>query len=75
MQPDFIDEIVKACFILHNFVRKRDGINFEDSETYPYVDVHDFGPFPRGRGLEIRDYFAAYFMGPGAVTFQNNHMY
>lgn len=75
VQPDFIDEIVKACCILHNFVRKRDGINFEDSETYPYEDVHNFGPFPRGRGLEIRDNFAAYFMGPGAVAFQNHYMY
>lgn len=76
MQPDFIDEIVKACYILHNFVWKRgNGINFEDSETYPCEDVHDFGPFPRGRGLEIRDNFAAYFMGPGGVTFQNHYMY
>lgn len=75
VQPNFIDVIVKACCILHNFVRKREGINYEESELYPCMDVDDFGPFPRGRGLEIRDYFANYFMGPGAVPFQNNHMY
>ena len=75
VQPDFVDEIVKACCILHNFVRKRDGINFEEGETYPCVDVNDFGPFPRGQGLVTRDYFANYFMGPGSVPFQKNHMY
>jgi hypothetical protein len=75
VQPDFIDEIVRACCILHNFVRKRDGINYEDTETYPFVDVDDVGQSPRGRGLEIRDYFAHYFMGVGAVPFQRNYMY
>ncbi|XP_053964136.1 uncharacterized protein LOC128867068 [Anastrepha ludens] len=38
VQPDFIDEIVKACCILHNFVRKRDGINYEESDTFTLVD-------------------------------------
>lgn len=75
VQPDFIDVIVKTCCILHNFVRKRDGVHFEDGDSYPCVDVDDFGPFPRGQGLATRDYFADYFMGPGAVPFQTNHMY
>ncbi|KAB0805363.1 hypothetical protein PPYR_02333 [Photinus pyralis] len=47
VQPSFVDKIVQACCILHNFVRKRD----------------------------VRDYFAQYFMGAGAVHFQRSYMY
>ena len=75
VQPDFIDTIVKACCILHNFVRKRDGINFEDTETYSFSDINEFGQVPRGQGLEVRDYFADYFIGSGAVPFQSHYMY
>lgn len=75
VQPDFIDEIVQACCILHNFVRKRDGINYEDTETHPFSDIYNFGAGPRRRGLDVRDYFAQYFMGAGAVPFQRNYMY
>jgi hypothetical protein len=28
---DFAEDIVKTCCLLHNFVRERDGYNFEDS--------------------------------------------
>ena len=31
--PDFAVEIVKACVVLHNFVRERDNYNFEDAMT------------------------------------------
>ncbi|XP_050293569.1 uncharacterized protein LOC126734088 [Anthonomus grandis grandis] len=75
VQPEFIDDIVKACCILHNYVRKRDGINFEDMDTYSLSDIDNFGESIRGQGLDIRDYFANYFMGPGAVSFQDKYMY
>lgn len=74
VQPVFIDDIVKASCVLHNFVRRRDGINFEDTETHPFDDLGDFAG-PRGDGLTVRDNFANYFMGVGAVPFQNNYMY
>lgn len=32
---DFAADIVKACCILHNFVRERDGYRFEDTLTLP----------------------------------------
>lgn len=38
VEPEFADEIVKVCCILHNFVRQRDGYNYEDMETSPLVD-------------------------------------
>lgn len=59
-----------ACCILHNFVRKRDGINYEDSETHNFEDIEARGTGTRSNGVEVRDYFANYFMGPGAVDFQ-----
>ncbi|XP_022177724.1 protein ALP1-like [Myzus persicae] len=72
VEPDFTDEIVKACCILHNFVRKRDGINYEDSEINSFDDIETHGGGARSQGVAVRDYFANYFMGPGAVDFQYN---
>lgn len=75
VQPEFIDEIVKATCILHNFVRRRDGINYEDAGTHPFLDVNGCGSGAREQGLQVRDFFADYFMGPGAVPFQRNYIY
>ncbi|XP_060844013.1 uncharacterized protein LOC132923991 [Rhopalosiphum padi] len=71
VEPDFCDDIIKACCVLHNFVRKRDGYNY-DEET----DVHNLENLTtRGRninrsGIDVRDNFADYFMADGAVPFQ-----
>lgn len=71
VEPDFANEIIKACCILHNFVRQRDGINFDDMATSQLVDDLEVrGTAPRTQGLQVRDYFSDYFMGPGAVPFQ-----
>ncbi|KAL4142502.1 hypothetical protein QTP88_004948 [Uroleucon formosanum] len=69
-EPEFTDIITKACCILHNFVRKRDGINFEEAETHSLDDIEARGTGTRSEGIEVRDYFADYFMGPSAVDFQ-----
>ncbi|KAL4132034.1 hypothetical protein QTP88_009255 [Uroleucon formosanum] len=52
VEPDFTDEIIKACCVLHNFVRKRDGTNFENSETISLedIEVHETGT--RSQGIE-----------------------
>lgn len=75
VQPNSIDNIIKACCVLHNFVRRRDGINFDDTQTHPFVDVTDAGPTARADGLETREFFANYFMESGAVPFQRHHMF
>jgi len=31
VKPDFCDNIVKACCVLHNYVSKNDGIQFDDT--------------------------------------------
>ncbi|VVC38689.1 Harbinger transposase-derived nuclease domain, partial [Cinara cedri] len=57
VEPDFSNDIIKACCILHKFIRKRDGYNFE-------------GPAVQSQGIEVRDYYSEYFMRPESVTFQ-----
>ena len=66
VRPGFCDVIVKTCCILHNFVRQRDGFQFQDTL---------YGcPFEsRGNvtGTAVREYFAKYFTFPlGSVPWQ-----
>lgn len=63
---DFAEDIVKACVVLHNIVRKQDGYNYEDTLMTP-----DFIPFENneeyrvGRSVNlVRDKFADYFISP-----------
>ena len=65
---EFSDFIVKACCMVHNFVRKCENLNFEDTlnecplENTPPVEV-----------FCTRDYFADYFISPqGCVSWQYN---
>lgn len=75
LKAENIDKVIKACCILHNFVRKRDGVNFEDGETHPFVDGQNFGNNPIQQGVQVREYFADYFMGPGSVPFQRAYIF
>lgn len=75
VQPDFTDDIIKACCILHNFVRRRDGINYEETETHPFAEVTNFGPSIREQGSNVREFFADYFLEAGAIPFQRHHMF
>ncbi|CAI6353500.1 unnamed protein product [Macrosiphum euphorbiae] len=59
VEPNFCDDIIKACCVLHNFVRKRDGYNYDEE-----ADVHNLDNLTtRGRnvnrsGIDVRDNFA-----------------
>lgn len=62
---DFAVDIVKACTILHNIVRKRDGYDYEDTLSF----ATDFVPFENnfdyrvGRTVNsVRDKYADYFV-------------
>lgn len=74
VEPEFCDDIVKACCVLHNFVGKRDGCNYEEAdENYINLHLSDMDHQSRNvssRGIEIRDNYANYFINEGAVPFQ-----
>jgi len=71
VEPNFADEIIKACCILHNYVRQRDGASYEDMESNLLVDDLQIRRAPaRAHGIEVRDAYADYFMGPGSILFQ-----
>lgn len=57
---EFADVIIKACCALHNFVRKRDGYNFEDALTCALDSIVSQGTRGYQNGIQVRDYFAKY---------------
>ncbi|XP_041430603.1 protein ALP1-like [Xenopus laevis] len=75
LEPDFVDNVIKAGCVLHNFVRLRDGYNYQDTLTDDIPDI-DWAPVrgPTG-GMRVRDHLANYFMSPdGSVPWQLNRM-
>lgn len=72
-KPEFCDSIIKACCILHNFVRNKDGIQFTDtlfSSELPSLQAgHNIRP--THDAVTVRDTFAEYFTSPaGSVPWQ-----
>jgi len=74
VEPNFADDVVKACCILHNYVRRRDGYKFEDTLSNNLEDFKNRNSNrnlgARQQGIEIREYFSEYFMNSGLVPFQ-----
>jgi len=75
VEPDFCDHIIKACCILHNFVRKIYGCNYEEDveDTAYVINLDEFqghGRHINRNGMEIRYNFANYFIHQGAEPFQ-----
>ena len=65
VKPDFCDNIVKACCVLHDCVRKYDGIQFDDTfYECPLESVEPVGTSASVRGTAVREYFAKYFTSP-----------
>ncbi|XP_022183432.1 protein ALP1-like [Myzus persicae] len=64
---ELTEEIVKACCVLHNFVRARDGVQFDDILTVNGFDeMHSPSSTILGgrTANDIRDQFADYFISP-----------
>ena len=51
VSPEFAVDIVKACDVLHNFVRERDGYKFEDALNVTVLEDVPDGQSVRG-GLQ-----------------------
>lgn len=69
---EFSDFIIKACCMLHNFVRKHDNLNFEDTlYECPLENISPVGVRSDAQGFSTRDYLADYFISPqGCVSWQ-----
>jgi len=76
VKPNFCDNIIKACSVLHNYVRKNDGIQFDDTLCErPLESVEPVGTRGSVRGIAVREYFAKYFTSPqGSVPWQYGKM-
>lgn len=72
---DFAEDIVKACTVLHNFVRVRDGYKHEDTLSIQGLYDDEFtntGAYSSRSATVVRDYFADYFMDTDILPWQNN---
>jgi len=73
VSPDFAVVIIKACVVLHNFVRERDCCKFEDALTVTVLEDVPDGQSVRG-GLtanSVRNTAADYFLtDAGAASWQ-----
>lgn len=80
---DTVTSIVKCICILHNFIRKRDGIPYACNSTTDNDKLMNIGNAPAAEHLDIRptasphqlrDYLANYFLKPqAALPWQYNY--
>ncbi|CAI6356316.1 unnamed protein product [Macrosiphum euphorbiae] len=70
--PDFVNTIVQAATVLHNYIRRRDGFAFEDTLNCDNMLAIESRSLV---GQQVRDQFAQYFLSEvGSVPWQNNRI-
>lgn len=71
VDEQFAELITKAACILHNFVRRRDGFDYNATLTDPMENIPAQGTGGPSSGISIRDKFKSYFMSSeGEITWQ-----
>lgn len=70
----FSEDIVKACCILHNFVRKRDGYNFQHTLNVVGFENEEHTGIQTLRPCTTRDILKDYFMNEGSISWQENRI-
>lgn len=72
VKPDFCDIIIKACCVLHNYVRQRDGVSFDDTlYECPIQSINPCRVRSPASAVSKREYFTSYFTSPqGSVSWQ-----
>ncbi|XP_068129135.1 uncharacterized protein [Hyperolius riggenbachi] len=62
MTPDHVDNVVKAACVLHNFVREKEGVNYDEIVDAAFTD--HTGSFVRHTSAAgtVRDKFVNYFV-------------
>jgi hypothetical protein len=68
---EFAEDTVKACVILHNYVRVRDGFRFEDTLNIEGLEDLQCYTHNSARGPNAtRSTFADYFQSAGELPWQ-----
>lgn len=77
VSTSFAQILIKACCILHNFIRVRDGYKEEDAMVIVGLTDYNTGINNSTRsGNTTRDQFANYFVSnEGSVPWQNNYIH
>ncbi|GBN66123.1 hypothetical protein AVEN_100518-1 [Araneus ventricosus] len=73
VQPEFANDIVKACIILHNYVRDRDGYMIEDTMSVTGLEDIRGENTTRGglKANDVRNILCKYFVSSvGKVSWQ-----
>ena len=75
---DFAEQIIRACTMLHNYVRINDGYSFEDTLYASPLEDMDNQNVPRGTSssaASTRDKFATYFVSDeGKLQWQDDQI-
>lgn len=77
VEVDFVIQIIKACCVLHNYVRDRDGVQFQDTlYMFPSYDEEVNARSVRARQYTsyTRNTLADYFENEGAVPWQKKYL-
>ena len=75
MHPNFTSIVVQCCCVLHNCVRKKNGLVFEGNLSCELKGVQESASVGgRSQGIEVREMFCEYFNGPGALPWQNTRV-
>lgn len=70
---EFAENIIKACCVLHNYVRLRDGYRYDDTLYETSLNsLNCEAVRPNARSKNIRDRFADYFVNEGKIPWQDN---
>lgn len=73
VNPDFATEIVKTTCVLHNFVRRRDGLNYNDELlTSDLPTLPNCNTSRPSNAINTRDLLKKYFMEEGKLDWQHN---
>lgn len=73
---EFAKDIVKACTVLHNFVRVQDGYRHEHTLSLNGLYDNDSNEIVLNSArsaTEIRDYFADYFVNASVLPWQDHY--
>lgn len=77
VQPQLACDIIKACIILHNFVRDRDGYQFEDTLVITGLEDVESEIITRGslKANDVRNVLSKYFVSSvGSIPWQQSKL-